>query len=360
MMRKYIFYILACFHFIEMYAQDIEKLSWAKVSNKMPLEWYASEQAVQIADTVVKYQTEIGGWPKNVGFHKKVNQKEMERVRTSGIGATFDNGATINEMRFLAKVYESHPDKRYKEAFIKAFDYILKAQYDNGGWPQFYPVRKGRSVAYSGQITYNDNAFVNVMYMLQDIYKNSDCVKPLKLDEGIRQQARSAFDKGVQCILNTQIKCDGKLTVWCAQHDVNTLAPAKARAYELPSYSGAESAALVLLLMTIPNPSQEVIASIEGAVKWFEEHQISDMRYERYLDDKGERNARLIPDKGEVIWARFYDLDTGKPFFCDRDGVKRSSIDELGKERRGGYSWYVTSPKRVLDTYQKWIKTFKM
>ena len=23
-------------------------------------------------------------------------------------------------------------------------------------------------------------------------------------------------------------------------------------------------------------------------------------------------------------WARFYDLETGKPFFCDRDGIKKA------------------------------------
>ena len=32
---------------------------------------YATDQAVQIADTVVAYQTAIGGWTKNTGFHKK-------------------------------------------------------------------------------------------------------------------------------------------------------------------------------------------------------------------------------------------------------------------------------------------------
>ena len=153
---RFLLYAVLCLNLVELNAQqDLSKLSWSKVANSMPEEWYSTEQAVQIADTVLAYQTEIGGWTKNTGFHKKINQKEMAKVRKSGIGATFDNGATVTEMRYLAKIYKFHEDAKYKEAFLKAFNYILEAQYDNGGWPQFYPVRPSKSVSYSGCITFN-------------------------------------------------------------------------------------------------------------------------------------------------------------------------------------------------------------
>lgn len=178
----------------------------------------------------------------------------------------------------------------------------------------------------------------------------------MELDAAIKQQCRESFDKGIQCILDTQIKKDGVRTVWCAQHDAVTLQPVKARAYELPSFSGDESVGIVLLLMSIPHPSAEVIAAVKGAVAWFETHQTIGMRYERYKDEKGERNARLVPSPGSSVWARFYDLDTGKPFFCDRDGIKRENLNDIGKERRGGYSWYTSSPSKVLKYYTKWLK----
>ena len=38
----------------------------------------------------------------------------MAKVRKSGIGATFDNGATVTEMRYLAKIYKFHEDAKYK------------------------------------------------------------------------------------------------------------------------------------------------------------------------------------------------------------------------------------------------------
>ena len=106
---RFLLYAVLCLNLVELNAQqDLSKLSWSKVANSMPEEWYSTEQAVQIADTVLAYQTEIGGWTKNTGFHKKINQKEMAKVRKSGIGATFDNGATVTEMRYLAKIYKLH------------------------------------------------------------------------------------------------------------------------------------------------------------------------------------------------------------------------------------------------------------
>lgn len=361
-MKKYILIVIAlCLYSVALNAQqNLEGLSWRKIAYNMPDSWYGTEQAAQIADKVLIYQTEIGGWPKNTGFHMEVNQEEMDRVRTSGIGATFDNEATIMEMRFLAKVYKYRKEAKYRDSFLKAFHYILKAQYENGGWPQFYPVRKGKGVAYSGCITYNDGAYVNVMNILKDIYEDAASLIPLSLDEVVKMQAKKAFYKGIECILKTQIQVNGVPTVWCAQHNEQTLEPARARAYELPSFSGAESVGIVLLLMELPEPSPEVIASVKGAVKWFDEHQIADMKFERYRDDQGEKNARLVPAMGEKLWARFYDLETGKPFFCDRDGVKKESIDEIGKERRGGYSWYVSAPDKVLKLYPKWLKKNKL
>ena len=69
---------------------------------------------------------------------------------------------------------------------------------------------------------------INVMNLLRDV---SNGKSPFTyLPESTRQKAQKAIDKGVECILKTQVKQHGKLTVWCAQHDRETFAPAKARA----------------------------------------------------------------------------------------------------------------------------------
>ena len=69
------------------------------------------------------------------------------------------------------------------------------------------------------------------------------------IDKALCVRLGKAFNKGIECILATQIIKDGEPSVWCQQNDRETLKPAPARAYELPSYCSAESAGIVRLLL---------------------------------------------------------------------------------------------------------------
>lgn len=201
---------------------------------------------------------------------------------------------------------------------------------------------------------------VNTMEFLRHVFSDRKEFAALQLSSAVKAQARKAFDKGIECILATQIVVDGKPTVWCAQHDEKTLAPAKARAYELESFSGAESVGITRLLMSLENPSREIIASVNGAIAWFEGHKIEGIKLERALDQEGKKNVVVVADpNAPPLWARFYDLETGKPFFCDRDGIKRNALADIGTERRNGYSWYTDAPAAILKSYPEWKKRVK-
>jgi pectinesterase len=334
-------------------------MKWKEVATGMPTGWYSTEEARMTGDSVLKYQTDIGGWMKNSDFHNGgVNQDEWKRIKADGIGATFDNDATLTEMKFLANIYKETDDERYRDAFIRAYNYILLAQNPKGGWPQFYPCQKNEA-SYSSHITFNDNAMVNIMRFLESLMKEDDPYASMQINPSMKEMAGIAFDKGLNCILKTQIMVDGKPTVWCAQHDEFTMEPAKARTYELPSFSGQESAGIVLLLMDIENPSKEVIAAVTGAVQWFEDHRISGIRVERYINGEGEQDKVVVEDTNAPdLWARFYDLESGKPYFCDRDGIKKHSLEEIGIERRGGYRWYTSEPDKVIKRYPEWARSW--
>jgi pectate lyase len=255
------------------------------------------------------------------------------------IEGTFDNGATTIELRDLARAFRVTGDPRYKEAFLKGFDHILKAQYPNGGWPQYFPLRQG----YYTHITFNDGAMVRLMEFLRDTTTRKDFAF---LDEDRVAAAKRALDRGLDCILKSQVIVNGKPTVWCAQHDEVTLAPAKARAYELPSLSGGESAGILIYLMSLEKPSPEVIRAVKGGVAWFESSKITGYRYQK--------RELIKDDSAAPIWARFYDLETNQPFFSDRDGIKKSNLSEIGEERRKGYAWYNTAGDDVAKAYAKW------
>lgn len=331
-----------------------KEMSWTRTAKRIDDRFFYlyTDEAKRIADNLVLYQLESGAWQKNVYFPAEITAEQKKKISANKKHVewgTIDNGSTTTEIFYLSKMYNVVRDEKYKKAALKGIEYLLEAQYENGGWPQFYPNAKG----YARHITYNDNAMVNVMRVLQDIFEYD----PLYwyVPTSLREKAKTAFDKGVQCILATQVVQDGKPTVWCAQHDFETLAPAKARAYELPSLSGQESDNIVLLLMDIPNPSPEIIAAVENAIAWFEKSKIEGIRLEYYRNDEGKRDYRVVAcEKCPVLWARFYELDTNRPFFCDRDGIKKYDVSQIGHERRTGYSWYNNDGRSVPSRYKMW------
>ena len=356
-MKKNLFILLFCLLFCQsssLIAQTkLDDLEWKDVAFNQPAEWYGSAEAVTVAENVLLYQRNIGGWPKNIPMHKPLtdSQKdELRRLQSVGEGATTDNGATFKELYFLSNVYRKIKDERYRKAFLKGISYLLEAQYENGGWPQFYPPRKG----YYTHITYNDNSMVNIMNIIKLIGEKS-AVFSIVADDATALKAKSAFDKGVDVILKTQYKQHGKLSAWCAQHDEVTFQPAKARSYELPSLSGGESPGIVLLLMNIENPSPEIKKAVQSAVEWFDKVKINGIRIEGFTNNEGLKDRKVVADKdAPPLWARFYELEDNRPFFCDRDGIKKYALSEIGPERRNGYSWYTSGPQKVLDTYKKW------
>jgi len=230
----------------------------------------------------------------------------------------------------LAQVVTATQASKYKEAFLNGFNYLLEAQYPNGGWPQYFPLRKG----YYTHITFNDDAMIGVLYLMKDIADQKPEFKFLADDQ--IKQAQTALLKGIDIILKTQITVEGKLTAWCAQHDEVTLAPADARSYELASISGKESIAILEFLMSIENPSNEIQQAIHSACRWYEESKIVGFRLEYIRDSTATKgfNRLLIEDtKGPDLWARFYSLKSGQPLWVDRNGIIRETHNDISAER---------------------------
>jgi PelA/Pel-15E family pectate lyase len=313
---------------------------------KKPTEWFSSADAKTIAANILSYQAELGGWPKNTDTTHTLYKGKKEELHP-----TFDNGATTDEMRFLGQCYNATKDPLYQKAFARGLAYILKAQYPNGGWPQYYPLSK----QYHRHITFNDGSMVRLLEFTREIYSSPAYAFVPEQD---RQQCKKSFSLGIDCILKCQIKSQGNLTVWCAQHDEIDFSPRPARAYELASFSGSESVGVTRMLMSIDAPSPEIIAAVEGAVAWLQSAKLTGIKVVDASDAKSPtgKNKIVVKDpKAPALWARFYDLTTKKPMFVDRDGVPKSTLAEIGYERRNGYSWYGNWATNLLEKeYPKW------
>ena len=146
---------------------------------------------------------------------------------------------------------------------------------------------------------------------------------------------------------------NGKRTVWCAQHDEVTLAPAGARKFEAISLSGGESVGIVRFLMSIKDPSPQVVDAVEAAIAWFEQTELKGIKW---IEKNADRVVVNDPEGGS-IWARFYEIGSNRPIFVGRDGVVKYSVADIEYERRTGYAWYVEEPVKLLKKeYPAWKK----
>ena len=357
-----------------------------------PAEWYGQADGLRIADIILSFQTPAGGWSKNLdmsahrrapGEHfapgnasRHVSQGDFDEPLNENwhyVG-TFDNDATITQLRYLAKVIvalKSSAVQPYRKAFLHGLDYIFAAQYPNGGWPQVWPLEGG----YHDAITFNDDAMINVLRLLREVAEGKEdfAFVPAKA----HKLADASVRRGIECILAAQIvveveKTDGgragralelgrigpsgrveRRTVWCQQHDSLTLEPASARNYEMPSLASAESAQIAMFLMELPNPDRETAAAIRAAAAWFDKTKIHDVAF-GFTAGEG---RRLVSAPGNgPLWSRYCEIGSDRPIFGDRDKTIHDTVDEISQERRNGYGWYRDTPQRALERYAAWEK----
>jgi PelA/Pel-15E family pectate lyase len=332
--------------------------------------WYSSGEARHIADVIVSFQTPAGGWSKNLdlsgsprlpgqsyapdNLNKHPGPADFDAPHNPDWNyvGTLDNDSTTTELYFLARVAAAASPadaERYRTSVLKGIRYLLDAQFPNGGWPQIWPLQGG----YHDAITFNDNAVTHAAELMTAV---SSGAAPFSfVPTALRNQAAVSAARALDCILRTQIRVNGKLTAWAQQHDALTLEPAAARNYEPAALSSGESSALLLYLMSLPNPSPAVIASVDAGVAWLRSIAIYG---QAWVGDRSDPAGRhLEPRSGAgPIWSRFYSVTTNRPIFGDRDKTIHDNVAEISLERRNGYSWFSSALQHALDVYAAWHK----
>src|SRR5476651_974699 len=171
--------IAACLCFIEASAQDLQ------------------------ADNMLLFQRASGGWSKqyhgkafsyNVQFSDSL--KKDIAIEASHDDANIDNESTKKEIRYLAKIYKTVKNPQYVAAIERGIKFLLKSQYENGGFPQYYPEKE----LYRTQVTFNDNAMINALNVFHEEELKQ---KDLEIGSpGLMAPCAEAVQEGIKCILN--------------------------------------------------------------------------------------------------------------------------------------------------------------
>lgn len=309
-----------------------------------------------LAEKILVYQLPNGGWGKQlndksvVNYNLPLDKNLLKKIKETGDDhATIDNNATSREINALIKAYKSTKNTEYLKSAEKGIQYLLLMQYKNGGFPQYYP----NSAIYRKQITYNDHAMINALTVLYNVAEGKNDFDVV--DSKLKEKSKTAVQKGIECILKTQVLQKGIPTIWADQYNEITLQPDKARAFEPISLATAESVGIVRFLMMQP-VTPEIEKSIKSAVNWFKQNKIEGYSY-NVSKVNGKAVRTLAEDKNSVIWARFYDINTNKPLFGDRDGSVKYDYNEVSEERRNGYSWFGDFADKLINKeFPKWAQ----
>jgi PelA/Pel-15E family pectate lyase len=334
-----------------------------------PAEWYGSAEARAVADAIVTFQTPSGGWSKNqdrsiarLPGQRFSNDAETMEQNPANFDApadrfwtfvgTLDNNSTWTEMRYLAKVAAQVPGRQgdaWRASVIRGVNYLLNAQYPNGGWPQIWPLEGG----FHDSVTFNDNAVAEAAMILRDVSNGAEGFGFVPAD--LKARAAEATKKAIEVTLAAQVRKkdengQDRLLGWPQQVEPMRLVPTSARNYEPRSIASGETTDILLFLMGEPDPSPEIQAAIRGAVAWLEAVRVYGKSFE--MTDDG---RKLIDKPGAgPLWSRNYDLVTGRPIFGDKDQTIHDDVNGISIGRRNGYSWWLTQPQKALDAYAVW------
>lgn len=320
---------------------------------------FAPTEVSDIVANILLFQRGDGGWPKDYDMTAVLTDEQKRRVIATRTDrdSSFDNGNIHSQVAYLARAVTQRPDPAWQAACERGVDFMLEAQYANGGYPQRFPPPQG----YPAHITFNDGVMIGVLGVLQDAAEAAPHFR--WLDDERRGRAAAAVDRGVQCILACQVRVDGTPTGWCQQHDEVSYEPRPARTFEPASLSAQDTADVVRFLLRQPAPSPEVVRAIESAVAWLEEVRLTGIRIERraaaaasFAGFDTDSDVLVVPDpQAEPTWARHYEIGTNRPVFAGRDGVVRYALADIERERRTGTAWYGGWPHHLLSRdYPAW------
>ncbi len=254
--------------------------------------------AVDAGQALAWGQRSAGGWDHRVdvaGLERGLAGHEQPSGR-----CTLDDNISQGALDFLMSLDRVVDEDWLSQAVELGLAFLEQSQFENGAWPQWYPLRGG----YHDHYTFNDNAI-------------NDCIRVLLRAHELygREALLECAERGGDFIILSQIAAPQP--GWAQQYS-HDLEPAWARKFEPPAVCSAVTARNLHTLVALYRYTgkEEYLAPIPAAIDWLD-------------------RSRLDDD----LWARFYEVGSNRPIYGDRDGESHYELEEISEERRRGYAW---------------------
>lgn len=245
-------------------------------------------------------QRTIGGWDHRVDV-SHLDARSSTAVRKEG-DCTFDDNITQGALSFLMTMDEEIDEPWLTEAIDLGLSFMMESQFENGAWPQWYPLIG----QYHDYYTFNDNAIndcIGVMMKAHRIY-------------GKREYLGTA-ERGGDFIIRSQFP--PPQSGWAQQYS-HDLRPAWARSFEPPGICSLVTVRNIrtLIDLYLYTKDERYLEPIPPAFEWLDQSEI-----------------------GENLWARLYEEGTNKPVYGDRnDGYKvHYDYEKISQKEKDSYGW---------------------
>ncbi|MBE0536589.1 MAG: hypothetical protein IH624_13060 [Phycisphaerae bacterium] len=261
---------------------------------------YYLDAARDVARALVWGQRAAGGWDHRVDVaHLTADAARVERKTGR---CSFDDRVTQGALEFLIDADQAIDEAWLDEAMELGLRFMLQSQFENGAWPQWYPLRGG----YHDYYTFNDSAIntcISLMLKAHTVYGK----------DAYLLSAR----KGGDFIIASQLPAPQ--AGWAQQYS-HDMKPAWARAFEPAGLSSAATSRNIRTLIELYLYTQDgrYLVPIPAAITWLNDSML-----------------------GEHLWARLYEVETNRPIYGDRtDGNKVFyDYEKVSKRERTSYAW---------------------
>jgi hypothetical protein len=245
-------------------------------------------------------QRTVGGWDHRVDV-AHLEKESITAIRKDG-NCAFDDNITQGALSFLMSMDAVIDEPWLSESIELGLRHMMNSQFENGAWPQWYPLRGG----YHDHYTFNDNTIndcINVMLKAHGIYGKNEYLQTAK--------------RGGDFIILSQLP--HPQSGWAQQYS-HDLKPAWARSFEPPGICSAATIRNIRTLVDLYLYTRDdrYLEPIPSAFEWLD-------------------NSMIDENK----WARLYEEGTNKPVYGDReDGNRLHHVYEnISEFERKSYAW---------------------